>query len=73
MIDAKQCRAARAMLRWSVKELSSRAGVSPTTVNRFERELVEPIGATRAAIQRAFEAAGIEFEDGCVCLRQARE
>ena len=27
------------MLRWSVNELAARAGVSPTTINRFEREL----------------------------------
>jgi hypothetical protein len=57
------------MLRWGVKELAARAGISPTTVNRFERELVEPIGVTRAAIQRVFEEAGIEFKNGCVCLR----
>jgi hypothetical protein len=56
------------MLRWGVKELASRAGISPTTVNRFERELVEPISVTRAAIQRVFEEAGIEFKNGCVCL-----
>ncbi len=57
------------MLRWSVSELSTRAGVSPTTVNRFERELAAPIAATRAVIQRAFEDAGVEFQEGCVCYR----
>jgi hypothetical protein len=34
------------------------------TVNRFEREIAEPIPATRAAIQRAFEQAGVEFTNG---------
>jgi transcriptional regulator with XRE-family HTH domain len=73
MIDAKQCRAARAMLRWSVNELAARAGVSPTTINRFERELAAPIGATRTVIQRAFEDAGIVFDEGCVCYRPKSE
>jgi transcriptional regulator with XRE-family HTH domain len=61
MIDARQCRAARAGLRWSVRELAKRAEVSAVTINRFERELAKPVPATRNAIQRALEAGGVEF------------
>jgi transcriptional regulator with XRE-family HTH domain len=48
-------------LRWSVRELAKRAEVSAVTVNRFERELAQPVPATRNAIQRALEAGGVEF------------
>jgi transcriptional regulator with XRE-family HTH domain len=52
------------MLRWSVAELARRAGVSPTTVNRFEREITTPIGLTRKALRQALEEGGVEFLNG---------
>jgi transcriptional regulator with XRE-family HTH domain len=61
MISDVQCRAARAMLRWSTIELSRAAQVGQATVNRFERTEGETIPATIAAMQRALEAAGVEF------------
>jgi transcriptional regulator with XRE-family HTH domain len=63
-INAMQCRMARAALRWGVRELAVRAGVSAATINGFERESTSPTRATRAVIQRAFEEAGIEFING---------
>ena len=58
-----QCRMARAALGWGVRELAAAAKVSIDTVARFERgdELKE---RTIEALQRALEAAGIEFIDG---------
>ena len=55
-----QCRMARAALGWGVRELAAAAKVSTDTVARFERgdELKE---RTIDALQRALEAAGIEF------------
>ena len=55
-----QCRMARAALGWGVRELAGFAKVSIDTVVRFERgdELKE---RTVEALQRAFEAAGVEF------------
>lgn len=51
---------ARAGLRWGVRELAERAEVSPNTVTRIEGD--QPANpATLAALQRALEAAGIEF------------
>lgn len=64
MITSAQCRMARAALNWSTKDLATRANVGLSTVNRFETEARSPIPATLAAIQRALEAAGVEFLDG---------
>ena len=55
-----QCRMARAALGLGVRELAAAAKVSIDTVARFERgaELKE---RTIEALQRALEAAGVEF------------
>lgn len=60
-IDAQQSRAARALLDWSRKELAAHADVGERTIIDFERGARSPIPATLAAIQRALEAAGVEF------------
>ena len=58
-----QCRMARAALGLGVRELAVLAKVSVDTVARFERgdELKE---RTVEALQRALEAAGVEFTNG---------
>ena len=58
-----QCRMARAALGLGVRELAAAAKVSIDTIARFERgdELKE---RTIDALQRALEAAGIEFTNG---------
>ena len=58
-----QSRMARAGLGWGIRELARAAKVSVDTVVRFERgeELKE---RTVEALQRAFEAAGLEFMNG---------
>jgi transcriptional regulator with XRE-family HTH domain len=58
-----QCRVARAALGLGVRELAAAAKVSIDTVARFERgdELKE---RTIEALQRALEAAGVEFTNG---------
>jgi transcriptional regulator with XRE-family HTH domain len=61
MITDGQCRMGRAAARWSVRDLAQHAEISAATVNRFETGRVEPNRATIAAIQRALEAAGVEF------------
>ncbi len=51
---------ARAGLSLGVRELAERAQVSTNTITRFESR--EPLkGRTVEAIQRALEAAGVEF------------
>jgi transcriptional regulator with XRE-family HTH domain len=58
-----QCRMARAALGLGVRDLAAAAKVSVDTIARFERgdELKE---RTIEALQRALEAAGVEFTNG---------
>ncbi len=63
MLTSDQIRAARALLRWSARELARRSGVHITTVQRMERG-DGPVGGTvqtLAKVQRALEDAGVEF------------
>lgn len=63
MITSDQIRAARALLRWSGKDLSERTGLGFSTLMRLETLDGVP-GAqakTLATIQKTFEEAGIEF------------
>ena len=55
---------ARAALDWGVRDLARHAGVSQTTVVRFEQGVTRANAATVAVIQKAFEDAGIEFTNG---------
>jgi transcriptional regulator with XRE-family HTH domain len=55
-----QCKMARAALGLGVRELAAAAGVSPDTIARLERgEVIR--ASTLAGVQKALEAAGIEF------------
>jgi transcriptional regulator with XRE-family HTH domain len=65
-----QCRAARGLLNWSEDRLASTAGVKVSLVRDFESEKAVP-RLTDRLLQRAFEAAGIEFSDhGAPGVRQ---
>ena len=63
MITSDQIRAARALLRWSGKDLAAKTGLGFSTLMRLE--VLEGIPGAQAktldAIQKAFEQAGIEF------------
>ena len=61
-ITIEQLRGARGLLGWSQTELASRAGLSLPTVKRVEAEFGPNVSHdARARLQRALEAAGIEF------------
>ena len=63
LINAKQCRMARAALQISVRELATMAKVATDTITRLEAgKRLKP--RTVEAVQHAFEKAGIEFIDG---------
>ncbi len=69
MIPA-QCRAARGLLNWSEDRLASATGIKLSVVRDFESEKPVP-RLTAQVLQRAFEAAGIEFSDhGAPGVRQ---
>ena len=63
MITSDQIRAARALLRWSGKDLAERTGLGFSTLMRLE--VLEGVPSAQAktleTIQKAFEEAGIEF------------
>jgi transcriptional regulator with XRE-family HTH domain len=63
LINAKQCRMARAALQISVRELATMAKVATDTVSRLEAgKRLKP--RTVEAIQHALEKAGVEFTNG---------
>ena len=59
-MKAVQLRMARAALRWGVRELAEKAGVTANTVTRIELG-ADAKQSTIDALQRTLEAAGIEF------------
>ena len=63
MITGMQIRAARAALRWPLREMAEKSGVSRRTIQRLEFYNGVPPSHTSNLydLQSAFEAAGIEF------------
>ena len=62
-MKAVQLRMARAAIGWGVRELAEKAGVTANTVTRIENG-ADAKQSTIDALQRALEAAGIEFTNG---------
>jgi transcriptional regulator with XRE-family HTH domain len=60
-MNSQQCRAGRALLKWSQTQLAESAGVGLSTVNDFEIDKREPRSDNLTAIRRALEDAGVEF------------
>jgi predicted transcriptional regulator len=66
MLTGFQIRAARAGLNITARDLADRAGVSLPTIQRFESvdEVPPSRSSTLLEVQKALEAAGIEFLPG---------
>ena len=64
-LTGAQIRAARALLNWTVSELSQRSGVSQSAISRAERvdDVPSMQGRNLNALRIAFETHGIEFID----------
>lgn len=60
-LSAAQCRGARAMLAWTMEELSHRSGLSRRTLVSFESERRIPHAQNLKLIEGAFGDAGIRF------------
>lgn len=60
LLSGDACRAARALLRWSVRDLVRQAGTSPNVINRVEAGGTVR-GSTALKIASTFEAAGVEL------------
>lgn len=65
-MTSRQCKAARALLGWTQKQLAREAIVGTSTVADFERKDRTPIPNNLRAIQRAFEREGLIFVNGGV-------
>ena len=63
MIVGSQIRAARALLQWSTTETADKVGLTRKTVERLEQADGIPPSRSQTLIdlQKAFEAAGVEF------------
>ena len=69
-----QTRMARAALKWTVRDLATKAGVSVDTVLRAEKADNTIRRPTWTALQSAFENGHIEFfENGSVVLHASDE
>jgi len=62
-MKAIQLRMARAAVGWGVRELAEKAGVTANTVTRIENG-ADAKQSTMDKLQRALEAAGVEFTNG---------
>ena len=62
-MKAVQLRMARAAVGWGVRDLAKQAGVTANTVTRIENG-ADAKQSTMDALQRALEAAGVEFTNG---------
>jgi transcriptional regulator with XRE-family HTH domain len=76
VISAEQMRAARALIGMKQEELASAAGLSGQTIKRMESLGTGKSSAENVqAVQRALEAAGVQFIDengGGAGVRMAR-
>ena len=66
MLTGAQIRAARALLRWSTRDLADKASVGIATIHRAEAvdDMPSMHARTLMTLKGTFEAAGIEFVDG---------
>ncbi len=62
-ITASQCRAARALIGWSRKQLAQSALIPERTLVDFERGARNPLGRTLLDSRRALEETGVIFID----------
>ena len=62
MIDAPTCRAARAFLNWTARNLSAKSGVPMSRIFALERD--RPIDEPdRIALETAFRSHGVAIDD----------
>jgi transcriptional regulator with XRE-family HTH domain len=68
----EQITAARKLLRWTKIDLAERARINRRTVANIEAGMHDPTPRTLSAIRKAFEAAGLRFNDDDSLVDEAR-
>lgn len=65
-MNGEQIRAARALLKWSAKQLAEASGIGWATIQRIESKdgPVAGYDQTHEAIRKALEAQGVQFLEG---------
>jgi transcriptional regulator with XRE-family HTH domain len=63
-MESAQCRAARALLKWTQDDLAANSGASAVTIRNFENDRSAPQKGTLLLIQKTLEDAGVEFIPG---------
>lgn len=63
-LTPEMCKAARALLRWTQKDLAAKSGISERTVAAFEAGQAVPFVKTVSALKSCFTDAGVEFVTG---------
>ncbi|MBX4924645.1 helix-turn-helix domain-containing protein [Rhizobium binae] len=61
MLSPAQCRAARALIAWSKRDLSAASEIAKATIAGFEAGKLSPDEATLQPIKRALQDAGVLF------------
>lgn len=65
VIGERHCRAARAILGWTVADLAQKSGLSPDTIHKFEAgRTATTRDSTRKLLLVAFTEVGMEFYNG---------
>lgn len=69
--EARQCRAARALLNWTQADLADSAGIAKSTVSAYERAGIGRETYGEVMIWRALAAAGVtRAEDGGIIMEK---
>ena len=64
MLTPAQCRAARALLKWTQQDLADRSEVGSNTIKKFETDATKvPHKTTLKVLRTTFEAHGVGFTD----------
>jgi transcriptional regulator with XRE-family HTH domain len=63
-MNSAQCRAARALLKWTQDDLAAKSGSSAVTIRNFENDRSAPQKGTLLLIKQTFENSGVEFIPG---------
>jgi len=61
MVTSDQIRAARALLDWSLADLSARSGIGQQAISKLENNETKPLARTLQKLQRILEESGVEF------------